>query len=254
MEKEHPVDQFYSSREKTERQLEVIFQLLDRFNRDKHKTGKSRDIIQYQTDLRSAMDCTKQELLSMRNALLAQEKLRHGSISPYDLKQRRQCLEALESEYHNIQDYQRSGYVNAYQRLVHPSVTLNDLDSSLPSHNPRKTEEVTDKHRQGLRDITEKDHFIDNELRCLEAGSATLKGVARQQNEEAKLHNLMLEGMDGRMDSTKEKAFTTNRDLKKALQIKKRKRSCEVIATNVFCTFLSVALLAVLVLLLISSN
>jgi hypothetical protein len=43
-----------------------------------------------------------------------------------------------------------------------------------------------------------------------------------------------------------------NADLRAALRARKKKRACDVVATNVLCSLLALALVAVLVLLLVN--
>ena len=94
-------------------------------------------------------------------------------------------------------------------------------DSSLPR--PRGVQgkynnEMTDQHRLQLKQIRDRDAAIDAEIVKLGEGIDELGAIARAQNEEVKLQNVMLTTLEEKVDTVHDKVFNVNQRLKNTLE------------------------------------
>lgn len=78
--------------------------------------------------------------------------------------------------------------------------------------------EMTDQHRMQLKQIRDRDTAIDAEIVKLGEGIDELGAIARAQNEEVKLQNVMLTTLEEKVDNVHDKVFNVNQRLKNTLE------------------------------------
>ena len=78
--------------------------------------------------------------------------------------------------------------------------------------------EMTDQHRLQLKQIRDRDAAIDAEIVKLGEGIDELGAIARAQNEEVKLQNVMLTTLEEKVDNVHDKVFNVNQRLKNTLE------------------------------------
>lgn len=242
-------DPFQQQQSRAENDLEKLLKLLKTFDQHKRTEGRSRDVIQWQSQIRSSIDDLGRQLAALQKMLSAQQK---GSSTSRQQEQR-EVIDMLQQELRNVQDYQRSGFISGYKRLVFPVHSAATLPPPAPSGRPAQQEQMTAQQQHGLQEIRCTDAVVDRELGTLSEGTAALRGLAQKQNEVVKLQGGVLDGLDSKFDSSVAQAGTVNTELKAALKIKKQKRSCDVLVTNGLCVVLALGLVALLALLLLSS-
>ena len=89
-------------------------QLLQEFDRTKHATGRSKEVIEGQAKIRSSVEGISRQIKKLKDILETQtcgskKSANRRNVSDVELQERRHCVNMLSQELQNIQDYQRSG-------------------------------------------------------------------------------------------------------------------------------------------------
>eukprot|EP01034_Spumella_vulgaris_P030535 gene30535-37772_t len=108
--------------------------------------------------------------------------------------------------------------------------------------NGQRNNNMTDEHRVQLMSLRERDAQIDLEIDEIGRGVDELRELALSANEEVKLQNVMLDGLQGKMDLVQDKVLNVNERLKNTLE---EVRKSDKICMDIVCVIILVGMIIV---------
>ncbi|KDO24268.1 hypothetical protein SPRG_09904 [Saprolegnia parasitica CBS 223.65] len=211
------------------------------------KPQHPREKIKQQQGVRDDIRLVEEDLAEMAECYEAETKKKKSKFSPEELAIRKDFVDQYTSELAFIKEQASSAYVKASPGLRAPggglgfdraalfgipsattttefagfadrtasgSAGVHNASGGGPSY---QEEEVTSEHRDIMLQIEQKDQHIDGMVEQIGTGVMELGVLARGLNEELQKQNMMLTGLEERIDNTQATVENLNLKMKKTL-------------------------------------
>ncbi|OQR93910.1 hypothetical protein ACHHYP_02102 [Achlya hypogyna] len=209
------------------------------------KPQHPREKIKQQQGIRDDIRLVEEDLTEMTECYEAEAKKKKSKFSPEELAIRKDFLDQYTAELAFIKEQASNAYVKTNPSLRSPGAGLGfdraalfgiptattatefagfaDRTGSGGVHNASgggpsyQEEEVTSEHRDIMLQIEQKDQQLDGMVDQIGTGVMELGVLARGLNEELVKQNIMLDGLEERIDNTQATVENLNMKMKKTL-------------------------------------
>mmetsp|Transcript_11284 Transcript_11284/g.17168 ORF Transcript_11284/g.17168 Transcript_11284/m.17168 type:complete len:314 (+) Transcript_11284:86-1027(+) len=251
-------DPFLDLRHKMSKKLKEAYEILDEIQSYSRSTKHMTISMTKKSELRELISELTVDLEKLQAWLRTEQSKRKSKFSDDELTGRALDITNMEHDIQAIRDRQKIGYIRMHAGSGHGAIemsTSRDLamriqrpstaasNTSISCGGALNTTPLTDEQKSQLKSIRQRDEDMGVLMDGIEEGAMNLRYVAIAQNEEVKLHSIMLDEVGVNMDSAQDKVTNVNRRLQVTL---KKFRTADRLCIDIVCFLITVGLLMVL--------
>lgn len=260
------IDRFLDLRSQISERLEVIKLAIEDVKKMERVPGANpKELIGAQSKVRTELAYVNDEWRELDTVFRLEAKKRRSKFTPEELLERQDMLIQLQTQIMDIKEMQRAGFVKGYKANKLGTMEENEMfkpktidyiktggadgvaggsTNTVQARgvNGHRNNNMTDEHRVQLMSLRERDAQIDLEIDEIGRGVDELRELALSANEEVKLQNVMLDGLQGKMDLVQDKVLNVNERLKNTLE---EVRKSDKICVDIVCVIILVGMIIV---------
>eukprot|EP00602_Paraphysomonas_sp_CaronLab_P005000 CAMPEP_0185030846 /NCGR_PEP_ID=MMETSP1103-20130426/17943_1 /TAXON_ID=36769 /ORGANISM="Paraphysomonas bandaiensis, Strain Caron Lab Isolate" /LENGTH=248 /DNA_ID=CAMNT_0027566125 /DNA_START=273 /DNA_END=1019 /DNA_ORIENTATION=+ len=240
------------------KKLKEAYEILDEIQSYSRSTKHMTISMTKKSELRELISELTVDLEKLQAWLRTEQSKRKSKFSDDELTGRALDITNMEHDIQAIRDRQKIGYIRMHAGSGHGAIemsTSRDLamriqrpstaasNTSISCGGALNTTPLTDEQKSQLKSIRQRDEDMGVLMDGIEEGAMNLRYVAIAQNEEVKLHSIMLDEVGVNMDSAQDKVTNVNRRLQVTL---KKFRTADRLCIDIVCFLITVGLLMVL--------
>lgn len=261
------IDRFLDLSETMKERLDIIKESGDEIRKLEKVPGSNpTELITHQSKVRTELNLIAEEWKELDSLYRLETKKKRSRYTSEELSARQSIVVQMQRSIQELKDMQRSGFVKGIEgkRMVTMEESelfkKRDIETGgvggsvgepvrpAPSQ-PRgvtgsRNNHMTDDHRGQLMALKERDAQVDVQIEEIGKGLDILRELALQANEEVKLQNRMLDGLEEKVNDVHEKVSNLNERMLETLE---KTRKGDKICMDIFCILIFIGMIIVLV-------
>lgn len=260
------IDRFLDLSETMKERLDVIKESGTEVRKLEKVPGSNpTELITHQSKVRTELNLIAEEWKELDSLYRLETKKKRSRYTPEELSARQLIVVQMQRSIQEFKDMQRSGFVKGIEgkRMVTMEESelfkKRDIESGggeskgepgrpAPSQSRgvigSRNNHMTDDHRGQLMALKERDTQVDAQIEEIGRGLDILRELALQANEEVKVQNHMLDGLEEKVNDVHEKVSNLNERMLDTLE---KARKGDKICMDIFCILIFIGMIIVLV-------